>query len=40
MKTKDARKLFEWADPPTSVEQKQSVPGETGTKIIVYGKAP
>ena len=40
MKTRDAKKLFEWADPPTTAEQRQSVPGETGTKIIVYGKAP
>jgi lipoprotein-anchoring transpeptidase ErfK/SrfK len=40
MKTIDAKKLFEWADPPTTAEQKQSAPGVTGTKIIVYGKAP
>ncbi|OGM21381.1 hypothetical protein A2714_02330 [Candidatus Woesebacteria bacterium RIFCSPHIGHO2_01_FULL_38_9] len=40
MKTRDAKKLYEWADPPATSEQKQSMPGETGTKIIIYGKAP
>ena len=40
MKTRDAKKLFEWVDPPMTPEQKQSEPGETGTKIIIYGKAP
>jgi lipoprotein-anchoring transpeptidase ErfK/SrfK len=40
MKIRDVKKLFEWADPPTSAEQKQSEPGVTGTKIIIYGKAP
>ncbi len=40
MKTIDVKKLYEWADPPTAADQKQSIPGETGTKIIIYGKAP
>jgi|SRR3989344_290459 len=40
MKIIDAKKLYEWADPPTTADQKQSLPGETGTKIIIYGKAP
>ena len=40
MKILDAKKLYEWADPPTTAEEKQSNPGETGTKIIIYGKAP
>jgi len=40
MKITDVKKLYEWADPPTTAEQKQSNPGETGTKIIIYGEAP
>ena len=40
MITRDIKKLYEWADPPTTAEQKQSNPGDTGTKIIIYGKAP
>jgi hypothetical protein len=40
MKTTDAQKLFAWADPPTTENQKSSKPGEIGTKIIIHGKAP
>ena len=40
MRTIDAKKLYEWADPPMEPDQKVSTPGESGTKIIIYGQAP
>ncbi len=40
MKTIDAKKLYEWADPPIFDNSPTSKPGETGTIVTIYGKAP
>lgn len=40
MRIIDAQKLYYWANPQTTDNQISSKPGETGTIITIYGKAP
>jgi lipoprotein-anchoring transpeptidase ErfK/SrfK len=40
MRIIDAKKLYEWVDPPTTDKQLSSKAGLLGTVITIYGKAP
>lgn len=40
MRTIDAEKLYDWADPPTTGTTTTTSPDNLGTEVTIYGQAP